>query len=181
MMRTWAVPLCALAVATTGFLHVRAQGGMHLLTAPWNPHPFFEQLGKEQAAGALLEFPLGLGHATAPDQLIHQRKRSESHHDYIAALQSNNRPEDCYQLPIFDSLWDLSRGAQSAGPSAAEIQDAHNAGFQYLVLWRAGFDVLRQAGLNVDREQSIRKLRGWFGEPTVSDDVLVVWTLERTP
>ena len=47
----------------------------------------------------------------------------------------------------------------------------------HLVLWRAGFDVLRQAGLDVDREQSIRQLRGWFGEPTISDDVLVVWTL----
>ena len=65
--RMWALPGLSLAIALIGFLHVRAQGGMHLLNAPWTPHPFFQQLGDEQGSGALLEFPLGLGHATAPD------------------------------------------------------------------------------------------------------------------
>ena len=150
---------------------------MRLLSAPWNPNPFFQEIGESKEKGSLIEFPLGLGHATAPDQLIHQWKRSESHHDFIAALKANERPEDCYQLPIFDSLWALSRGEDAEAPSSAEQTEAAAAGFRYLVVWRAGFDVLRQAGIEIDREQTIQKLRTWFGEPVKADDQLVIWAI----
>ena len=171
----------ALGISIVGFLHVQAQGGHHLLSAPWTPNPFFTEIGEIDAKGSLIEFPLGLGHATAPDQLIHQWKRSESHHDFIAALKSNERPEDCYQLPIFDPLWTLSRGEITEGPSQEEKTEAFQAGFRYLVVWRAGFDVLRQAGIEIDREQTIRRLRTWFGTPTRADDQLVIWTLREKP
>lgn len=172
-------PGLAILIAGIGFFHVRAQGGMHLLTAPWAPHPFFEQLAEADTPGAIIEFPLGLGHATAPDQLVHGWKRSESHHDFIAALKAGERPEDCYQLPIFTPLWDLSRGDNPQGPSAANISGAARAGFQYLIVWRSGFDVLHQAGIDVDREGSIRTLRNWFGPPILADEQLVVWALEE--
>ena len=167
----------ALGITSIGFAHVQAQGGLHLLSAPWTPHPFFTEIGTAETKGSLIEFPLGLGHATAPDQLIHGWKRSESHHDFIAALKANERPEDCYQLSIFDPLWTLSQGTATEGPSPRDKDEAIRSGFRYLVVWRAGFDVLRQAGIDIDREQSIRTLRTWFGEPSIADDQLVVWTL----
>jgi hypothetical protein len=171
-------PGLAILITVIGFFHVRAQGGMHLLTAPWDPHPFFEQLAEDESPGSIIEFPLGLGHATAPDQLVHKWKRSESHHDFIAALKDGEKPEDCYQLPIFSPLWDLSRGDSPQGPSTASISGATQAGFEYLIVWRSGFDVLRQAGIDIDREKSIRTLRKWFGTPLLADEQLVVWAIE---
>ena len=174
----WLAPVTAIVIATAGFGHVKAQGGMEILKAEWQPHAFFQGLAESPEPGALLEFPVGLGHATAPHQLIHEWKRSESHHDFIAALKANERPEDCLTSPIFDSLWALSRGEDSAGPSIADIADAKRAGFRHLVVYRAGFDVLRQAGISADREGSIQVLRRSLGDPIVNDDHLVVFSLE---
>jgi hypothetical protein len=166
-----------MAIAVIGLAQVQLQGGMTILTAAWSPHPFFERLANEANPGAILEFPVGLGHATAPEQIVHGWKRSESHHDAIAGLKANQRPEDCLQLSIFDSLWEMSRGDLEQLPSPAELSEATESGFRYLVVWRAGFDVLRQAGIDIDRERSIRGLRRVLGTPIVSDDQLVVWAL----
>lgn len=176
--RRFAAPVLAIVIAVTGFYQVRAQGGMRVMTADWQPHAFFEELAQDDAPGALIEFPLGLGHATAPNQLIHGWKRSESHHDFIAALKDNNRPEDCLQLPIFDALWDMSRGLTATLPSETDIAQARRSGFRYLVVYRAGFDVLTQAGISIDRKQSIQRLRTALGPPTVNDETIVVFDLE---
>lgn len=175
--RRWATPAIAVAIAAIGLAQVQLQGGMTILTAAWSPHPFFERIANEANPGAILEFPVGLGHATAPEQIVHGWKRSESHHDAIAGLKANQRPEDCLQLSIFDSLWEMSRGDLEQLPSPAELSEATESGFRYLVVWRAGFDVLRQAGIDIDRERSIRGLRRVLGTPIVSDDQLVVWAL----
>ena len=177
----WVHPILALVVAGLGFFHVKAQGGMTILSAEWEPHSFFQKIAKDPNPGALIEFPVGLGHATAPHQLIHEWKRSESHHDMIAALKANQRPEDCLTSSIFDSLWAISRGEASEGPTASEITEARRDGFRYLVVHKAGFDVLRQAGLSVDRERSIQILRSQLGDPLVHDDSLVVFSLEARP
>ena len=170
-------PVLSALTAAVGMWQVNQQGGLHLLTAAWTPHAFFSTLAEAEEPGALLEFPVGLGHATAPFQLVHGWDRSESHHDTIAGLKANQRPEDCFQLPIFDDLWAMSRGDTSALPSAEDLQEARAAGFQYLVVYRAGFDVLNQAGIDVDREMSIRALARALGEPQINDDTLVVFAL----
>lgn len=173
----WLAPGLAIAIGVVGFWQVRDQGGMRILTSEWSPHPFLSQLAERPSGGALIEFPVGLGHATAAEQLIHGRKRSESHHDAIAALQSDQRPEDCLQSDIFDSLWPLSQGDLTALPSPAQLQSAQDDGFSHLIVWRAGFDVLQQAGIGIDRERTIRALRRRLGAPVVADDQLVAWEL----
>ena len=45
------------------------------------------------------------------------------------------------------------------------------------MVYRAGFDVLNQAGIDVDREMSIRALARALGEPQINDDTLVVFAL----
>jgi hypothetical protein len=175
------VSALALGIAGIGFWHVSAQGGLRVLTADWQPHPFFEELAQDPAPGALVEFPVGLGHATAPDQLIHGWRRSASHHDMIAALRDNNFPEDCLQLPMLKTLWEMSRGNTSVAISADDISEAKRAGFRYLVVYRAGFDVLMQGGVPIDREGSLRHLRSTFGMPVVDDASLVVFALGNTP
>ena len=97
--------------------------------------------------------------------------------DTVAGLKANQRPEDCMQSSIFDSLWAMSRGDLEARPNPEQLNEATESGFRYLVVWRAGFDVLRQAGIDIDRERSIRSLRTVLGAPIVSDDQIVVWTL----
>ena len=57
------------------------------------------------------------------------------------------------------------------------MTEAREAGFKYLVVYRAGFDVLNQAGIDVDREMSIRALARSLGEPQINDDNLVVFRL----
>jgi hypothetical protein len=175
--RRWASPVIAMVIALVGLAQVHQQGGMVIQTAAWSPHPFFERLADEPNPGAIIEFPVGLGHATAPEQIVHGWKRSESHHDSIAGLKANQRPDDCMQGSIFDSLWEMSRGDLERLPSPAELSEATESGFRYLVVWRAGFDVLRQAGIDIDRELSIRGLRSVLGTPIVSDDTIVVWAL----
>jgi hypothetical protein len=162
---------------------------MEMLSAPWSPHPFIEQLGDADDKQAIIEFPVGLGHATAPAQLVHGWKRSESHHDLVAGLRDNQMPEDCLQLPFLSALWDYSRGADtlttqespdrpvpaSVQPSA--IAQAHESGFRYVVAWRAGFDVLRQAGIEVDREVAIGQVSALLGPPFLNDQILTVWEI----
>ena len=178
--RPAAAHIVAIVLAAVGLAQVHAQGGLHMLTAPWSPHPFFSALSEADEPGAILEFPVGLGHATAPYQLVHGWKRSESHHDTIAGLKADQRPEDCFRLPIFDDLWAMSRGNAGAVPSPEDVEEAFRSGFKYLVVYRAGFDVLTQAGLSVDRERSIRALRQSLGSPMVNDDDLVVFSLESS-
>ena len=120
---------------------------------------------------------MGLGHATAAEQLVHGQHRSESHHDAIAALKANQRPEDCLQSDIFDALWPLSRGDLSQAPSADQIAAARTDGFTHFIVWRSGFDVLNQAGIDADRERTIRVLRRSLGAPVVADDTLLAWEL----
>jgi hypothetical protein len=177
--RRWLAPLAALIIAGTGLWHVDAQGGTRILTTDWEPHPFLESLAESSDDGALIEFPVGLGHATAAAQLVHERRRSESHHDAIAALKANQRPEDCLQSDIFDSLWPLSQGDLTAAPTEAQVNAAVADGFSHLVLWRSGFDVLHQAGIDADRERTIRVLRVSLGTPVVADDEIVVWKLKQ--
>ena len=121
---------------------------------------------------------------TAPAQLVHQKRRSESHHDLVAQLRSGEPPEDCLTLPFLQALWDWSRPTPWTGPrpapasaEPAAVHQAYRAGFRYLIAWRAGFDMLRQAGLDVDREQSIARLTSVLGPPLVSDDTLVAWAI----
>jgi hypothetical protein len=178
---TWMGTPLAIIVTVLGFGQVNAQGGMTILSADWKSHSFFEQLANADTPQAILEFPVGLGHATAPHQLIHEWRRSESHHDYIAALKADERPEDCYTSPIFDSLWPLSQGRDVAGPSPSDLTDAFHDGFRYLVVYKAGFDVLRQAGIAIDRARSIRTLRRSFGTPLINDRDIVVFAVESKP
>lgn len=172
-------PLVAIAVAAIGMAHVHMQGGTRILTSEWQPHSFLTELAQTPDGGALIEFPVGLGHATAAEQLVHGRKRSESHHDAIAALKSDQRPEDCLQSDIFDALWPLSQGDLTQTPTPEQVQSAIDDGFSHLILWRSGFDVLHQAGIDIDRERTIWALRRALGEPTVSDDTMVVWELNQ--
>ena len=76
-----------------------------------------------------------------------------------------------------DSLWPLSQGDLTALPSPAQLQSAQDDGFSHLIVWRAGFDVLQQAGIGIDRERTIRALRRRLGAPVVADDQLVAWEL----
>ena len=184
-LQTWArgrrwnrwLPIAAVAITALGMGQVHAQGGTRILTSEWNPHPFLTVLAESPNAGAIIEFPVGLGHATAAEQLVHGQHRSESHHDAIAALKANQRPEDCLQSDIFDALWPLSRGDLSQAPSADQIAAARTDGFTHFIVWRSGFDVLNQAGIDADRERTIRVLRRSLGAPVVADDTLLAWEL----
>jgi hypothetical protein len=106
-------------------------------------------------------------------------------------LKNNTPPEDCYQLPMLQALWDISRAdplntvanterpiASSLAPDA--IHAAHAAGFRYVVGWRGGFDVLRQAGIEVDPEVAIRRVSNALGRPIRVDEKLVVWEIPGT-
>ena len=177
--RPWArwLPIVATLIAALGMAQVHTQGGTRILMSDWNPHPFLTELATNPNGGAIIEFPVGLGHATAAEQLVHGRNRSESHHDAIAALKANQRPEDCLQSSIFDALWPLSRGDLTQTPTPDQLSAARAEGFSHLILWRSGFDVLNQAGLDADREQTIRVLRSTLGTPVAADDTLVAWEL----
>jgi hypothetical protein len=180
------VPAIAVILTGLGMAQVHAQGGLELPHTAFSVHPFIAQLAEEPGDFGIIEFPVGLGHATAPAQLIHQKARSESHHDGIAGLLQGIPPEDCLQLPLLQALWDLSRGDAPAptGPrpiapdmSAAAFATAHAAGFRYLVAWRPGFDVLSQAGLDVDREVALRQIRRRLGAPIYRDETIEAWAL----
>ena len=182
----WAGPALAVLITAGGMTQVHAQGGLTLPHTAHQVNPFIAQLAAEDGDFSIIEFPVGRGHATAPAQLIHGRARSESHHDGIAGLQQGLPPEDCLQLPMLQALWDLSRGDAPAptGPrpvqpdmSAQAIAQAHAAGFRYLVAWRPGFDVLNQAGINVDREVSLRQLRRILGPPVYRDETIEAWAI----
>lgn len=177
--RPWArwLPIVATLIAALGMAQVHTQGGTRILMSDWNPHPFLTELATNPNGGAIIEFPVGLGHATAAEQLVHGRNRSESHHDAIAALKANQRPEDCLQSSIFDALWPLSRGDLTQTPTPDHVSAARAEGFSHLILWRSGFDVLNQAGIDADREQTIRVLRSSLGTPVAADDTLVAWEL----
>jgi len=186
--KRWLPLLVGAAVAWVGMVQVYNQGGLVLLYAPWTPHAFITQLAEAEDKQAIIEFPVGLGHATAPAQLVHGWRRSESHHDYVSALQADRPPDDCLQLPFLQALWDISRGAPlhtqpnadrpiASAQDPAAIRSAHDAGFRYVVGWRAGFDVLRQAGIDVDREQAIGQVTKVLGNPIVSDETLSVWRI----
>jgi hypothetical protein len=137
----------------------------------------------------LFRHPVGLGHATAPAQLVHGWKRSESHHDMVSGLRDNQMPEDCLQLPFLSALWDYSRGSKvlttqesperpiAASVTPAAIAQAHESGFRYVVAWRAGFDMLRQAGIDVDREVAIGQVSKVLGPPFLNDKTLTVWEI----
>ncbi|GEM_PF-3373201 len=178
--RVWArwLPVVAVLIAGLGMAQLHAQGGTRILMSDWDPHPFLTELASDPDGGAIIEFPVGLGHATAAEQLIHGRKRSESHHDAIAALKEDQRPEDCLQSSIFDALWPLSQGDLTQLPTNAHLSAARADGFSHLVLWRSGFDVLNQAGIEADRERTIRALRRTLGSPVASDETLVAWELK---
>ncbi len=177
-------PAAGVIIAGLGLWQVQSAGGFHLLHTAYDPHPFIEQLADEPGDFAIIEFPVGLGHATAPAQLVHQKRRSESHHDLVAPLRSGEPPADCLTPPFLQALWDWSRPTPWTGPrpapasaEPAAVHQAYRAGFRYLIAWRAGFDMLRQAGLDVDREQSIARLTSVLGPPLVSDDTLVAWAI----
>jgi hypothetical protein len=75
----------------------------------------------------------------------------------------------------------MSRGAAKGSSTVlkpGDIGEARRAGFRYLVVYRAGFDVLTQAGIKIDRYESIQRLKTAFGPPIVDDDMLVVFSLE---
>jgi hypothetical protein len=178
------VHLVGLGIAAVGLFQVGAAGGFAWLHTPHEPHPFMVQLGEMPEDFAIIEFPVGLGHATAPAQLVHQKRRSESHHDLIAQLKNGEPPQDCLRLSFLQGLWDWSREAPWTGPrpvaasvEPAAIAEAYRSGFRYVIAWRAGFDVLRQAGISIDRVSSIRRLSGILGPPVFSDDTLVAWTI----
>jgi hypothetical protein len=183
----WLAPGLGAIIGAIGLAQVHAAGGTVLLHAEYAPHPFISQLGAEPGDFAIIEFPVGLGHATAPAQLIHQKRRSESHHDLVAQLRSGEPPEDCLTLPFLQALWDWSRAEPWRGPrpspasaEPAAVYQAYRAGFRYLIAWRAGFDMLRQAGIPIDREGSIARLTGVLGAPVFADDTLVAWTIPPT-
>jgi len=187
--RRWAGPFSGVIITILGLFQVHMAGGMEMLSAPWSPHPFVEQLGEATDKQSIIEFPVGLGHATAPAQLVHGWKRSESHHDMVSGLQNNQMPEDCLQLPFLSALWDYSRGASAlttqqsperpiaASVAPAAIAEAHDSGFRYVVAWRAGFDMLRQAGIDVDREVAIGQVSNVLGPPFLNDEILTVWEI----
>ncbi len=176
----------AAVITGLGMLQVHAQGGLWLPHTAHADHPFLAQLADEAGDFSIIEFPVGLGHATASAQLLHGKKRSESHHDGISGLLQGLPPEDCLQLPFLQALWDLSRGDAPAptGPrpiqpstSPEAIEQAHQAGFRYLVAWRPGFDVLSQAGLSIDREVALRQIRRLLGPPVYRDETIEAWMI----
>jgi len=185
----WGIPAAALVITGLSLAQVQAEGGMTLPHTAHSPHPFVAQLAQEPGDFAIIEFPVGLGHATAPAQITHGKRRSESHHDSIAQLQQGLPPEDCLQLPFLQALWDLSRG-RNAGlggprpmePSAAPaaIAQAYAEGFRYLVAWRPGFDVLEQAGLDVDREETLAEIRRRLGAPIFRDKDIEAWRIPES-
>jgi hypothetical protein len=180
------VPVIAAFITLAGLAQVHAQGGLSLTHTAYTPHPFIAQLAAEPGDFAIIEFPVGLGHATAPAQIVHGKARSESHHDGIAGLQQGLPPQDCMQLPVLQGLWDLSRGDSPAvqvprevAPSltAEAFAEAHQAGFRYLVAWRPGFDVLSQQGIPVDREVALRAIRRRLGPPIFADETIEAWPI----
>ncbi len=183
------LPLLALGITVFGMAQVHSQQGLTLPHTAYTDHPFMLQLAAEPGDFGIIEFPVGLGHATAPAQLVHGKKRSASHHDGIAQLQQGLPPQDCLQLPFLQALWDLSRGTAPAPTGPREIQpsaapaaiaEAHRAGFRYLVAWRPGFDVLNQAGLDVDREVALRQIRRLLGPPVYRDETIEAWVIPES-
>ncbi len=166
----------------------------------FRPHPFFLELAEEEADDGLIELPLGLGHSSAPQQLVHGRVRADAHADDFGALQLGQAPRaGCFAQGLVLDLWgfgcEREAGWERINRSAPQVRAASAAsavftpgavrraldqGFGRLVVYPEAYrslEVESDGTLRCDLEALELALVGVLGEPTHRDDQLWAWSL----
>lgn len=176
----------SLGAAAATLDQVRRAGGFDLLEHPWDPPAGIRQIAADPEPGIVVELPVGIGHASALLQVVHQKDRSEGHHDLRAAIFSGGQtPPGCYELPFLEALWGLGRRDRHAAAEAAidpaidpaAIHGAYAAGVRYVVLYPELMRQLFPRDTPVDGRGVQAALTRTLGAPIQQDTETVVWRL----
>lgn len=175
--RPWVAPGLAVALAVASLvplgLAIRTAG----ITRPYAPDPFHLQMAQDPPDYSIIELPAGLGHVTAGFQLIHGKRRSESHHDEISTLQAGRPPaSDCYRLPLLRALWDLGRSDQDPIREGM-LEEAGQEGFRYVVVYPRAYEVLKAQGVSLDLNVVREVLERHLGPPVARTPLLEAWRI----
>jgi len=171
---------------------IRQREGFRMPMTWWKPYAFHVMLGEEGRQGvddAIVELPMGVGHATSIFQLVHQRPRTENHLDYLNRLRTGQPPpSSCFQHPLLRRLWHLqSRAGYTALAEASStpadllpadlITSARSQGLRYILLYDEGFKLLepKEAFLSADALRSL--LLDALGPPIHHEEGLDVYEL----
>ena len=173
------------AWAGDAMLNLRNGGWFRLPLHPWEVSPFLWELGASPSTAGIIELPAGLGHATSVLQVIHQQRRSDLHHDELHRLQGGlPPPPHCFTLPLLQAAWYIGQqspqaaAAVEAGLTPDAIAQATAAGFRYIVLYPAGYQLLRQQGSAIQQGNVEAILRNSLGAPIHTDAQVRVWALQ---
>jgi hypothetical protein len=143
------------------------------------PYPFHQRLAERDDGAAIIELPMGLGQALAGFQPLHGRARADDHHDAIASQKLGEPPpDDCFQLPVLQALWDLGREGAAIEPlSGIELDQARRAGFGWVLVYLDAYPPLARQGVPYDLEAVLGTLEAALGEPVYADERMVVYGL----
>jgi hypothetical protein len=189
--------LCAPRLVQLGE-RVPAYHGM----APWTPDPFLLELAQDPDGGAIIELPLGIGHGSSPLQLVHGRKRADSHADSFHLLQQGAPPPgDCLAQGLPRLLWGY--GCQPTRPenqpwnsaqalalrrpeaaarlfNASKRAQAREQGFELVLVYPQVYRKLQErAGgdLRCDPEGVVRELEAVLGPPRYESEGIVAFEI----
>lgn len=136
---------------------------------PWHPSPFYAQLAASPDSGAIIELPVGFGHAFGPVQLLHQHARSEPAMDTLG--QVGRQPQ--LWLRPFEAL-----GAAGGPALDPALLDAARAdGFGWVMLHSSAYKRLKFLGRPLDAGVAKAWLSDALGEPVFEDREIVVYRL----
>jgi hypothetical protein len=157
---------------TTCLDAVRVEVPRVMLTA-WRPSPFYAQLAADPAPGAVIDLPLGLGHALGPTQVLHGRPRADTAADDLGRPLTDTSQVPQPWLRPFRAFG--TPGAPEPPPTA--LDEARGDGFAWIIVHLHGYDELAKHGLKSDPAPVLAWLTNHVGPPRYSDDEVVAYAL----
>jgi hypothetical protein len=201
--RRWALlALLPALLAAPRLLQLGEPVPAYLGMEPWAPDPFLTELAEDPEGGAIIELPLGIGHGSSPLQLVHGRKRADSHADSFHLLQQGAPPAgDCLApglprllwgygcVPTRPDLqpWNSPQALELRRPEAAprlftrsKRSQAREQGFELVLVYPQVYRKLQERSggdLRCEPEAVIDELEAVLGPPRYRSDEIVAFDL----
>ncbi|MDP2309568.1 MAG: hypothetical protein Q8P18_26340 [Pseudomonadota bacterium] len=165
-------PLVAAGVFATVLWATLSAGRLRFTTQPWRVSPAVLWLAEQPGDFAIAELPSGSGHAAAALQVVHEKRRSEGHHDVHPEVK--HPPTQCYTTSLSRALWVLDRGGALPEDMSPVVSEAVSVGYRYIVVYREAY-----GKQGVERDKRLRglfaALRARFGAPVQDDREVAIF------
>ncbi len=167
-----------LATAALGLALKQARDGGHLAltTQPWQVPAAITWLAEQEGDFAIIEMPMGIGQGYGAMQAVHGKRRSDGHHD--VSEHSRRRvepPTECYTDDLVRALWSMERGSSLPADATVLRAGSSNAGFKYVVVYRAAWRMQRDG--NAASARVLAGLSATFGAPVRDDGEVAIYAI----